>query len=469
LPGDIFAPRPMVSHLEHPTEDRAQGMAVADCFKPVSRHWERIYRPEQLLTSLPEAMRVLVSAAQTGVVTLAVAEHARADAWDYPASLFERRVWVAGRPRPDRSLLDRAVGWIRKSENPMIVAGGGVLYSEATSTLEALTAQTGIAVAETRAGKGAMHHNHVSSLGTVGVNGSPAANRLARDADLVIGVGTRFSDVSKMDFANPNVRFIHINISEFDAHERAGLELVGDARACLEELVFALDDWGVSQRYAAQISDWRDDWNAEVERIYDLGHGPLPSQGEIMGVVNRLSRDEDAVICDVGSLPADLHKLWKSRDPNSYHMEPGYARMGYALSGALGVKMADPDREVTVLAGEDGWLKVSQDLVTAIRGNIKLTVVVVRSMGERMPVDYAGHAVSLGAHADSVQCKNAFEKAFRDARSVDRVSVIVVDTDGSQRVPVYESWGDDVSEAPLDNPDGLAPCSQAEESVAGPC
>ncbi len=475
LPGDIFARRKVAPVLQQLEATWTQDVSVNDCFKPISRYWDRINRPEQLVTSLPEAMRVLLSPADTGAVTLALPQDVQADAWDYPAELFERRVWTIPRPRVDRDLLAQAGEWIRASSCPLVVAGGGVIYSEATETLAALCEQTGLAVAETQAGKGSLHHEHPGSLGAMGVTGTPGANRLARDADLVIGIGTRYSDfttASKTAFANPNVRFININVADFDAHKHAGLALVGDARACLEELAEALAGWQVSTDYSERVSTWRGEWDAEVDRIYDLGHGPLPSQGEVIGAVNRFAQPRDVVVCAAGSLPGDLHKLWRSRDPKSYHMEYGYSCMGYELAGGLGVKMADASREVYVMVGDGSWLMMSQEIVTAVQEGIKLTVVLLDNhgyasigglskavgsdgfgtkyrfrteaglTGEVLPVDYAGNAASLGAHTITAGTMSEFADALAEARAQDQVTVIVVETDRRQRVPGYESWWD---------------------------
>jgi 3D-(3,5/4)-trihydroxycyclohexane-1,2-dione acylhydrolase (decyclizing) len=431
-------------------------------------------------------MRVLVSPSETGAVTLALPQDVQAEAWDYPTELFERRIWNIPRPRADRSLLGQAASWIRESRAPLIVAGGGVIYSEATAELEAFAEKTGIAVAETQAGKGAMHHDHRCSLGAMGVTGTLGANLQARDADLVIGIGTRYSDfttASKTAFAHPDVRFLNINIADFDAQKHSGLGLVADARVTLEELGEQLADWKVSADYSERVASWRREWDTEVDRIYDLGHGPLPSQGEVIGRVNRFARDKDVVVCAAGSLPGDLHKLWRSRDPKSYHTEYGYSCMGYELAGGLGVKMADPDREVYVMVGDASWLMMAQEIVTAVQEGIKLTVILIdnhgyasigglskavgsdgfgtkyrfrdssgKLTGETLPVDYAANAKSMGAHALTARTISEFEDALQQARDHDQTTVIVVETDRRQRVAGYESWWDvpvaEVSENP---------------------
>ncbi|HBY98649.1 MAG TPA: 3D-(3,5/4)-trihydroxycyclohexane-1,2-dione acylhydrolase (decyclizing), partial [Chloroflexi bacterium] len=359
LPGDIFATRlvaPVLQQLESP---HSQDISVNDTFKPVSRYWDRINRPEQLITALPEAMRVLTSPAETGAVTLALPQDVQAEAFDYPEVLFEKRVWTIPRPRADSGLLRRAGEWLRASERPLIIAGGGVIYSEATEALAAFAAQTGIPVAETQAGKGSLPYDHPQSLGAMGVTGTPGANILAREADLVIVIGSRLSDfttASKTAFQAPDVRFISINVAEFDATKHAALPLVADARVTLEELSRALAGYRVSADYQARVSQFREEWDQEVDRIYHLGHGPLPSQGEVIGAVNEFSRPQDVVVCAAGSLPGDLHKLWRTRDPKGYHLEYGYSCMGYEIAGGLGVKMAAPDREVYVMVGDGSYL-----------------------------------------------------------------------------------------------------------------
>lgn len=355
LPGDIFARRNVAPVLQQLESEHSQDISVNDCFKPVSRYWDRINRPDQLPFSLMEAMRVLTSPAQTGAVTLALPQDAQAEAWDYPAELFEKRVWHIARPPAERAMLERAVQMIRAARKPLIIAGGGVLYSEATDALARFAAQTGIPVGETQAGKGSLSFDHPQNLEAVGVTGTPGANIIAREADLVIAVGTRLSDfttASKTAFQNPGVRFINININEFDAHKHAGLPLVADARVAIEELSEALVGYRVDDDYSSRIASLKQQWETEVERLFNLHHGPPISQGEVIGVVNNFSRPEDVVVCAAGSLPGDLHKLWRTRNPKGYHLEYGYSCMGYEIAGGLGVKLADPAREVYVMVGD---------------------------------------------------------------------------------------------------------------------
>ena len=477
LPGDIFARRnvaPVLQQLELP---HSQDLSVNDCFKPVSRYWDRIYRPEQLITTLPEAMRVLTSPADTGAVTLALPQDVQTMAYDYPEALFAERVWLIPRPRPDVQLLQRAVEWIRAARAPLIIAGGGVLYSEATAALRALAEQTGIPVAETQAGKGAMPYDHPLAVGAVGVTGTPGANILAREADLVIGIGTRYTDfttASKTAFQNPAVRFLNINVSEFDAYKHAALPLTGDARAVLEELMRALAGYRTEAAYQARAARYNQEWDAEVSRRYNLGHQPLLSQSEVIGAVNEASGPRDVVVCAAGSLPGDLHKLWRTRDPKGYHLEYGYSCMGYEIAGALGVKMADPSREVYCMVGDGSYLMMPSEIVTSVQEGIKLTIVLIDNhgfssigglsktvgsggfgthyeyrdsasgqiAGANLPIDYAANARSLGACVLSARDLPALRAALEEAKRQTQTTVIVVETDREERVPGYESWWD---------------------------
>jgi len=475
LPGDIFARRnvaPVLQQLESPA---SQDISVNDCFRPVSRYWDRIYRPEQILTSLPEAMRVLTSLADTGAVTLALPQDVQAEAGDYPEDFFARRVWHIPRPRGDAAAFARAIDWIRASRRPLIVAGGGVLYSEASENLARLASRTGIPVAETQAGKGSLRFDHPQCLGAMGVTGTPGANVCAREADLVIGIGTRYSDfttASKTAFQNPEIRFVNINVAEFDALKHSALPLVADARVALEALADTLAGYRIDADYAARVDRFRAEWENEVDRIYDARHGPPLSQGEVIGAVNQVSAESDVVVCAAGSLPGDLHKLWRTRDPRGYHLEYGYSTMGYEIAGGLGIKMADPGREVWVMVGDGSYLMMAQEIVTSVAEGVKLNIVVLdnhgfssigglsracgaegfgteyrfRSGGELagavLPVDLAHNAESLGACACRVRTHEQLVEALTACRRHDRTSVVVVETDINARVGGYESWWD---------------------------
>ena len=477
LPGDIFSTRlvaPVLQQLEAPS---SQDISVNDCFKPISRYWDRINRPEQILTALPEAMRVLTSPAETGTVTLALPQDVQAEAYDYPVELFEKRVYHIPRPRADVNALKRAAAWIRESQQPLIIAGGGVIYSEATAQLARFAEQTGVPVGETFAGKGALHYNHPQNLGAIGATGTPGANITAREADLVIAIGTRLSDfttASKTAFQHPDVRFIGINVAEFDACKQAALPLVADARVTLEELATAVGNYRVSADYAASIANYRDAWEEEVARLYHLGHGPLPSQSEVIGIVNEVSRPEDVLVCAAGSLPGDLHKLWRARNPKQFHLEYGYSCMGYEIAGGLGVKMADPGRDVYVMVGDGSYLMLAQEIITSVQEGYKLIVVLVNNeghssigglsratgaqgfatrfryrdeesgqlQGDFLPVNLAANAASLGAKVIEAKTLLELKAALHDAREAAQTTVVKIDVDYNEQVPRYESWWD---------------------------
>src|SRR5947208_10750538 len=374
LPGDVFAsrrPDPVLQQLETPW---AGDSSVNDTFRPVSKYFDRISRPEQVVSAALQAMRVLVNQAETGAVTLAFPQDVQAEAFDAPDGFLRKRVWPIGRPLPDEAALGRAVELIRSSKRPLIVAGGGVIYSEATDALRAFCEATGIPVGETQAGKGSLPYDHPSSLGAIGVTGTFAANRIAAEADLVIGVGTRWSDfttASKTAFREAGVRFVNVTIADFDAHKHAGLALVGDARATLEWLRTALEGWAVDNACREEAARLNREWDAEVARLYAIEHDP-PAQSAVIGAVNDASGPQDVVVCAAGAMPGDLHKLWRTRDPKGYHVEYGYSCMGYEIAGGLGVKLAAPEREVYVMVGDGSYLMLSCVIVTAVREGLKL-------------------------------------------------------------------------------------------------
>ena len=370
LPGDVFAsrgPDPVLQQLESPHDG---DLTVNDAFRPVSRYWDRINRPEQIIPSALAAMRVLTNPAETGAVTLALPQDVQAEAYDYAEEFFERRVWRVGRPLPDEADLARAADLIRGSRRPMIVSGGGTIYSEATEALRAFVERTGIPVGETQAGKGSMPYDHPLALGAVGATGTFAANRAAREADVVIGVGTRWTDfttASKTAFQNPDVRFVNVNVADLDAVKHAGVGLVGDARATLDALDAALDGYAVEAAYREASGKANAEWDAEVGRLYSLENGPLPAQSAVIGTVNFFSEPEDVVVCAAGAMPGDLHKLWRTRDPKGYHVEYGYSCMGYEIAGGLGIKMAAPEREVYVMVGDGSYLMMSAEIITSVQ------------------------------------------------------------------------------------------------------
>jgi 3D-(3,5/4)-trihydroxycyclohexane-1,2-dione acylhydrolase (decyclizing) len=472
LPGDIFARRNVAPVLQQLESTSTQDVSVNDCFKPVSRYWDRIQRPEQILTALPEAMRVLTSPAETGAVTLALPQDVQAEAFDFPEEFFRARTWVVPRARADVNVLHQAAEWIRSARRPLIIAGGGVIYSGATEALANFAARTGIPVGETQAGKGSLNFDHPQSAGAIGVTGTLAANRLAASADLIVAIGTRHSDfttASKTAFQNPGVRMININVAEFDAAKQAALPVVGDALATLEELSAALASYRVEESYAAEIARLRLEWSGEVDRIYGRRHGPPLSQGEVIGLLNSKLGPSDVIVCAAGSLPGDLHKLWRTRDSKTYHMEYGYSCMGYEIAGGLGVKMADPRREVYVLVGDGSYLMMAQEIVTSLQENVKLNIVILDNHGfgsigglsracgsggfgtryryrdqadAAIPVDFVANAASLGAHAVRARSHEELSSALSDLVAQPRTSVVVVETDYYDGVGGYDSWWD---------------------------
>ncbi len=489
LPGDIFAERIQAPVLQQIEWEHTQDISANDAFKPVSRYWDRIYRPEQLITSLPEVMRVLTSPADTGAVTLCLPQDTQTEAYDYPAEMFEKRVWTIPRNRPDVTFMQKAAEWIRDSQRPMIIAGGGVHYSDATNALATFAEATGIPVGETQAGKGALPYDHALNLGAIGSTGTDGANITAREADLIIGIGTRYSDftsASKTAFQQGGVRFININVAEFDAYKHNAIPLVGDAKVTLEELSTLSDGYQTDDAYQSRAAEFNKNWDAEVHRIYSLEHEPLLSQGEVIGMVNTQSRPQDVVLCAAGSLPGDLHKLWRTRDPRGYHLEYGYSCMGYEIAGGMGVKMADPDREVYVMVGDGSFLMMNSEIVTMVQEGIKVNIIVIDNhgyasigglsesvgsaglgtqyryrnaaedqlAGDTLPIDFAANCASLGAHVIVAKNRAEFSQALEDAKAIKGKPVcIVTETDREQRVGGYESWWDVAVAEVSENPD----------------
>ena len=477
LPGDVFAsrgPDPVLQQLEVPGRG---DVSVNDALQAVSRYWDRLTRPEQIVPALLAALRVLTDQAETGAVTLALPQDVQAEAFEVPPGFLEKRIWRIERRPPDPAAIARAIALLRASKRPLVVAGGGVIYSEATAALRAFVERTGVPVAETQAGKGALPYDHPSALGAIGATGTLAANRVAREADLVIGIGTRWTDfttASKTAFQDASVRFVNVNVAGPDAFKHGGLAILADARAALEAL--ATIDWRVGDGYRAKAQRLAREHDAEVSRLYALAHSPLPAQSEVIGAVNEASEPRDVVVCAAGSLPGELHKLWRTRDPKGYHVEYGYSCMGYEIAGGIGVKLAAPDREVYVLVGDGSYLMLPGELVTAIQENVKLTIVLVdnhgfasigelsRSLGTNgfgtqyrirtggslglddgpslaaLPVDYVANARSLGAQAVRARTIAELRTALAEAKRVAGTTVIVVETDRYTAAPSYDSW-----------------------------
>ncbi|MBN9102164.1 MULTISPECIES: 3D-(3,5/4)-trihydroxycyclohexane-1,2-dione acylhydrolase (decyclizing) [unclassified Pseudonocardia] len=471
LPSDIFATRvasPVLQELESPA---GYDVSVNDAFRPLSVFFDRVWRPEQLPSALLGAMRALTDPAQTGAVTIALPQDVQAEAHDWPDELFARRVWHIQRPAPDTAALARAVALIRSAKAPLLVAGGGVHYSEATEALRRFADATGIPVADTQAGKGALLWDHPNAVGGVGSTGSPVANALARHADVIIGVGTRYSDfttASRTAFQHEGVRFVNLNIASLDAAKHAGEMLVADAREGLDALTEALHGYSVEKTWDLT------GWNAEVDRTFHLDHQPLPAQTEVLGALNEEMDARDVVVQAAGSMPGDLQMLWRARDSKQYHVEYAYSCMGYEIAGALGVKMGAPDREVFALVGDGSYLMMAQEIVTAVSEGIKLNLVIVQNHGfasigalseslgsqrfgtsyryrdpasgmldgGKLPIDLAANAESLGAQVIRVATIEEFRAAIATSRASDRTTAIHIETDPLAPVPSSESWWD---------------------------
>jgi 3D-(3,5/4)-trihydroxycyclohexane-1,2-dione acylhydrolase (decyclizing) len=489
LPGDKFNKRnlsPVLQELEHPTNHE---ITVNDCLKPVSRFWARINKPEQLIDAANEAMSILTDPAQTGAVTLALPQDIQAEAYNYPDDMFTEKVWVIPRISPDEKYLQEATELIKSSKLPIIIAGGGVIYSEAELALFDFCNATGIPVAETQAGKGSLPWDHPQCLGAVGVTGTIAANILAKKSDLVICIGTRLSDfttASKTLFQNSNVKFIGINVSSDDANKHSAATLIGDAKVCLENLKELLqqEDFKVSEKYSKEIKVLNDKWDQEVDRIFSLNNTPLISQGEVIGLVSDFMNDDDTVVCAAGSLPGDMHKLWRTNNGNQYHMEYGYSCMGYEIAGGLGVRLAKDNGDVYVMVGDGSFLMMNSEIVTSLQEKQKLIIVLINNhgfgsinglsislgsngygnlyrerdfesgiyTGNELPISFTKLAESMGIRAIRVENRDKFKEELEEARKSNSSTLIEVSVDPEIRVPGYEAWWNvpvaEVSEMP---------------------
>jgi 3D-(3,5/4)-trihydroxycyclohexane-1,2-dione acylhydrolase (decyclizing) len=469
LPGDVFAcrrPDPVLQQIE----DFGDTTVTAnDCFRPVSRFFDRIQRPEQLVPALSRAMQVLTDPVECGPATIAMCQDVQTEAWDWPVSFFAERVWTPRRPRPDETELAGAVAIIRKARQPMIVAGGGVLYSRAEAALANFAERYGVPVSETQAGKGAMLPNHPLALGAIGVTGTAAANAMARDADLILAVGTRLQDFTTGSwslFANPSRAIVSLNIQPFDAGKHRAQPLVADAQAALAELAVALGEWRPESSWPERAAVVKSDWcEAVAARLAPSNEG-LPSDAQVIGAVLRKSRPSDVAVGAAGGLPGELHKLWEAGAPGGYHMEYGYSCMGYEIAGAIGVKMAEPEREVFVFVGDGSYLMMNSEIATSVMLGLKLTVVLLDNGGfgcinrlqkacggagfnnlfrdarhEVLPeVDFAAHAAAMGAVARKVSSIGDLEDALETARNQTRTTVIVIDTDPLMSTPEGGNW-----------------------------
>ncbi|MCX8475632.1 MAG: 3D-(3,5/4)-trihydroxycyclohexane-1,2-dione acylhydrolase (decyclizing) [Sphingomonas sp.] len=468
LPGDVYASRRPDPVLQQ-VEDFADATVSAnDCFRPVSRYFDRITRADQLLDALPRAMAVLTDPATCGPVTLCLCQDVQAEAFDYPESFFAPRTWRSRRVRPDADELETLAAAIRSAKAPLIVAGGGVLYSEAEAVLAALAERTGIPVAETQAGKGALPWDHPQALGSIGVTGTSAANEAAAAADLVIGIGTRLQDFttgSRTLFAGK--RLFQVNVAQNDVCKHAAEPVLGDARATLELLEAALGDHRVAPGWSGACAGRVQEWNRAWEAATAPGNA-LPSDAQVIGAVWRQAPADAVVVCAAGGLPGELHKLWRSRRPGGYHVEYGFSCMGYEIAGGLGVKMADPSRDVFVMVGDGSYLMLNSELATSVMLGRKITVVLLDNRGygcinrlqqgtggrpfnnlladarhAALPdIDFAGHARSLGASAEKVSGIAGLEAALGRAAQSDRSYVIVIDTDPVITTEAGGHWWD---------------------------
>ncbi|MGW9328736.1 3D-(3,5/4)-trihydroxycyclohexane-1,2-dione acylhydrolase (decyclizing) [Bosea sp. NPDC055594] len=471
LPGDVFAgrrPDPVLQQIE----DFGDGTVSAnDCFRPVSRYFDRIARPEQLIPAFERAMQVLTDPSDCGPVTLALCQDVQTEAFDYPESFFAERIWQPRRARPDELELAQAVALLKEARRPLVVAGGGVLYSEAEGEVARFCLAHGVPSAETQAGKSALPHDHPLNLGAIGVTGTGAANDAAKSADVVLAVGTRLQDFttgSRALFADPDCRIIGLNTQAFDAGKHGAQPLVADAGAGLAELEEALAGWRAPSDWTEQAQASRDTWLATAARYTAAGNQALPSDAQVIGAVQRQSRASDVVLCAAGGLPGELHKLWQAGAPGGYHMEYGYSCMGYEIAGGLGAKLADPAREVFVMVGDGSYLMMNSEIATSVMLGIKLTIIVLDNRGfgcinrlqnatggasfnnllrdarhEVLPeVDFAAHAGAMGATSRKVASLAELETALAEARGHDRTSVIVIDTDPLISTDAGGHWWD---------------------------
>lgn len=482
LPGDTFATRPadpVLQQLEHPA---AGDVSVNDCLRPVSRWFDRIVRPEALIPAALQAMRVLADPVETGAVTLALPQDVQAEAYDWPEEFFADRVWHVRRPAPDPAELAAAARAVRQARRPLLIAGGGAVHSEAEEALRTFADATGVPVASTQAGKGALHHAHPADVGGIGHTGTAVANALARTADVVIGVGTRYSDFTTASatlFADPDVRFVNLNIAAFDAHKQSALPLVADARTGLEALTAALPGHRVADDYVSAYTAGKAEWEAAVDRAYSRrpdGDGTRPTQAQVIGALQAVTGDDDIVVNAAGSLPGDLHKLWRARSRRQYHLEYGYSCMGYEIPAAIGVRLAAPDRPVWALVGDGTYLMMPTELVTAVQEGVAIKVVLLQNhgyasigglseavggerfgtayrfrapdgsyTGDPLPVDLAANAASLGMTVLRAGTVAELHAALAEARAADRPTCVYVETETADTVsgaPPAQAWWD---------------------------
>jgi len=471
LPGDVYASRRPDPVLQQ-VEDFGDGTISAnDCFKPVSRYFDRIVRPEQILDCLPRALATMLDPATCGPATLAFCQDVQAEAFDYPESFFARRVWRIGRPQPDPRDLNDLIALIKAAKRPLIVAGGGVLYSRAETALAAFAYDTRVPVAETQGGKGALVWDHPRNLGSVGVTGSSAANAAAETADLIVGIGTRLQDFttgSRALFGADGRKLVQVNVAPHDAHKHGATSVVGDAGAVLAALSEQLQGWTAPAAWSAEASDRISGWNAIFDEATKADARPLPADAQVLGAVWRAASDDAVVVCAAGGLPGELHKLWRTKVAGGYHVEYGFSCMGYEIAGAVGVKMAAPDRETHVMVGDGSYLMLNSELATSVMMGAKLIVTVLDNRGfacinrlqaatggapfnnlladtahQTLPdIDFAAHAKSLGARSEKVANLAELEAALQRAKASDRTYVVVIDTDPMPTTQGGGAWWD---------------------------
>ncbi len=477
LPSDIFASRRTGPVLQQLESNFSWDYSASDAFKAVSKYWDRINRPDQLPTALLEAMRTLTSPADTGAVTLSLPQDVQAEAWDFPARLFRPRTWLVPRARADREALRRAAQLIAGAQRPVIIAGGGVIYSDATAALAEFAASTGIPVGVTQAGKASLPFDHPQMVNALGASGSVFANKLANEADLIIGIGTRYTDfttASNTLFRNPDVQFVNLNVAELDAYKESALGLVGDARESITELAELLGDHSVGAEYRAEVAQAAADWRTEVDRIIEIQDSPTLAQAEAIGIVNATAGDHHVVVNAAGSMPGDLHRLWRPSDPKAYDLEYGNSCMGYEVGGAVGAKLADPSRDVFCFIGDGTFLLSSQEIMTAVQEGLKITVLLVDNSGygsiaalsetrgsqafacrfshrdsegqfdddNLVGVDLAANAASYGADVLTASTAAELQQALAEAAGIDNTVVIYVKVDAKGRFGGSGAWWD---------------------------
>ncbi|HWF77629.1 MAG TPA: 3D-(3,5/4)-trihydroxycyclohexane-1,2-dione acylhydrolase (decyclizing) [Caulobacteraceae bacterium] len=495
LPGDVFAgrrPDPVLQQVENFADAT---VSANDCFRPVSRWFDRITRPEQLLAALPRAIAVLTDPAACGPVTLAFCQDVQAEAADWPEQFFERRVWQRRRQPADPREVEGLAGRLRRAKAPLIIAGGGALYAHADAALADFAARTGVPVAETQAGKGALAWDHPTALGGVGVTGTSAANAAAARADLIVGLGTRLQDFttgSAALFANPGRILVQINVAAFDAHKHGAVPVVGDAGAVLEALAAALGDWRAPEGWTQSALAERPPWNAAAEAAMAATNAERPSDAQVVGAVWRWAGPETVVVCAAGGLPGELHKLWRARAPGAYHVEYGYSCMGYEIAGGLGVKLAEPHREVVVLVGDGSYLMMNSEIATSVMLGLKLVILVLDNRGfgcinrlqqstggapfnnllahaahQTLPeIDFAAHAASLGAGSEHVTGVAQLAEALERARASERTYVVVLDTDPDVSTTAGGAWWDVATPEVSDRPQAAAARAAYEAKLA---